>query len=249
LVFLSQPFARYVLALIPFLAIGSGYFIFECLLPLANRRLVKILIICFFMLPFVFLLMKAIKLDMLFVSKDTRVESAKWIRQNMPLDAIFALDHSFFRPAINQNIIQFTEKQKLINKQQGLANIKEKKYNLRLASYPGNGYYIYFLSTSPDDQGQFFSTMPALGFNLEELKKRNIKYIVINYATRPKDAGIFYAELKKNATLVKSFSPYKNGAIRFSYDTSATTCMPYLSRELYSRIESGPALEIYKLER
>jgi hypothetical protein len=81
------------------------------------------------------------------------------------------------------------------------------------------------------------------------LRKDNIEYVVINYANRQKGTENFYSELENNAVLIKSFSPYKNNTIRFSYDTRATTCMPVLSRELYDREKSGPALEIYKLKK
>jgi hypothetical protein len=248
LVFLSQPFARYVIPLVPFLAISSAWFVFDYLFKKLNYGYVRIIFIFMSFILLIPLLFKTLYMDKLFTSSDTRIESGAWIKKHLKANTRLALDHTFFRPTINQSLAQVREKYELIGKQQGLSVLKAKKLNLMLRAQDTDGYYIYFLSIDPKGQGQFFSTMPALNFDLNELKKNAIEYVVINYASR-QDNENFYSQLKNNATLIKSFSPYRNGAIRFSYDTIATTCMPFLSNEIYSRIKNGPALEIYKLNK
>jgi hypothetical protein len=250
LVFFSQPFPRYILPLIPFFALGSSWFIFECLLPAIKIRFLKKATLIFAFLLFIPLINKSVKADLLFASVDTRIESAKWIEINLSSADKIALDHTFFRPAISQNKEQLTNKSQLIGKQQGLGKLKSRKLKLTLqAQRQEFGYYVYFLNNHPEAQGQFFSTTPALAFDINELIKNGIEYVAINYADRQTASEDFYTDLKNNAELVSFFSPYSDGAIRFSYDTVATTCMPHLSREIYSRIKSGPALEIYKLKK
>lgn len=249
LVFLSQPFARYVLPIIPFFAIGTGYFIFEYILPLVNKRLVKIFIACFFILPFIFLLIKAIKLNMLFTSKDTRIETAKWIKENIAPDAIFAFDHTFFRPALSQSKEQILAKYPVIDRQKGLRDIKDKKVRLMLKAQTGKGFYMYFLNNDFASQGQFLATMPALTFDFNALRQKNIDYIVINYANHLRNTENFYKNITKEAKLIYSINPYQDSQINFNRDLIATTCMPVASKELFRRMENGPALEIYKLER
>jgi hypothetical protein len=102
---------------------------------------------------------KAIYADILFISDDTRTESALWIKAHLRPGASIAVDHTFFRPALKQNKNQYREKYKLIGNQQGLEGIKEKKLKIMLDAQEEGKYYIYFLSTNPESQGQFFSTM------------------------------------------------------------------------------------------
>ena len=111
------------------------------------------------------------------------------------------------------------------------------------------GYYIYYLNSDPESQGQFLSTTPSIAFDYNALKAKGVKYLVINYYNRQHDAAAFYEKLKSKSILLASFSPYANEDIRFTYDIVATTCMPVLSKELYSRKKSGPAIEIYELKQ
>lgn len=249
LVFLSQPFARYVLVIIPFFAISAGYFIFEYLLPLIAGRSVRLFITCFFMLPFIFLFMKAIKLDILFTAQDTRIETAKWIKENIAPNAILAFDHTFFRPALTQSKEQILAKYPVIDRQKGLSDIKDKKVRLALKTQTEKGFYMYFLNNDFSSQGQFLATMPTLAFDFNALRQKNIDYIVINYANHLRNTEYFYANIAKEAKLIYSINPYRDSQIHFNMDPIATTCMPVASKELFRKIKNGPALEIYKLER
>ena len=249
LVFLSQHFPRYILPIIPFFALSSGYLIFEFIIPkIKNRMIAKtVVLLCVFSL--VPLAVKSIKADYLLSIIDTRTEAASWIESNIEQDQPIAVDHTFFRPAITQNKRQLEDKHALLGIQDGLISVKKKKLELMLKAAEGKkGYHIYYLSKNPEGQGQFLSTMPALAFDYNLLRAKGIKYIVINYANRQKAVGGFYEELKNNAQVLKSFSPYKNHNIRFSYDLIATTCMPILSAELYSKDQNGPALVIYEVK-
>ena len=206
-----------------------------------------VVLLCVFSL--VPLAVKSIKADYLLSIIDTRTEAASWIESNIEQDQPIAVDHTFFRPAITQNKRQLEDKHALLGIQDGLISVKKKKLELMLKAAEGKkGYHIYYLSKNPEGQGQFLSTMPALAFDYNLLRAKGIKYIVINYANRQKAVGGFYEELKNNAQVLKSFSPYKNHNIRFSYDLIATTCMPILSAELYSKDQNGPALVIYEVK-
>jgi 4-amino-4-deoxy-L-arabinose transferase-like glycosyltransferase len=250
LVFFSQHFPRYALPLLPFFAIWSAYFLFEYLLPRIKRSVLKFAIIGLSFLIFIPLVAKSIKADLLFSSQDTRIDAAKWIKDNIDIHSKIALDHTFFRPAILQNEEQIKAKYELLDRQKGLESIKNKKLNLMLEAQKGKkSYYLYFLSLEPEEQGQFLSTMPALPFDYDILKEKGIDYVVINYADRQTNTGNFYRELKEEGMLIASLSPYKDKTIRMSYDTVATTCMPVSSKEIFSRIKNGSALEIYKIKR
>ena len=249
LVFLSQYFPRYVLPLTPFFAVAGGYFIFEFILPMLKNEFLKKAAIILTIIPIILLIMKSIKADTLFASIDTRVEAAQWIEGNMDTKDPIAVDHTFFRPFIYHNQKQLKDKYAILSRQKGMEGIKEKKLDLMLKAQEGRtGYYIYYLSSDPDGQGQFLSTMPSIAFDYNALKSKGVKYLSINYYDRQNSAKDFYDKLKEHVVLVSSFSPYDNEEIRFSYDTIATTSMPVMSKELYSRKRQGPAIEIYKLK-
>ena len=250
LVFLSQHFPRYVLPLIPFFAIGSGYFVFECIFPKLKNKIAKTALICLCLVALISSAVKSVKADLLFFKKDTRVAAADWMRLNISPDSKIAVDHTFFRPTISQNKQQLTAKTNILDKQIGLTDIKRKKLQLALqVEESGPAYYIYFLAEEPQMQGQFLATVPALPFDYEYLQSQGIEYVIINYANRISDNIDFYNTLKSNAVLVKQFSPYYDDEIRFSLDKIATTCMPVLSKEIYRRKRNGPAIEIYRLRQ
>jgi hypothetical protein len=229
---------------------AGGYLIFEHVFIKIRKRELKIALILSCLFLFIPLTVKAIKADMLFSSSDTRIESADWIKANLGAGAKIALDHTFFRPPILQNKEQILDKYKAIDLQKDLSALKNIKLKLMLeAQKEETAYYLYFLSINPQGQGQFLTTLPAVSFDLNELKNKNIDYVVINYTNRQKNTTDFYKNLKKEGMLLTSFSPYGDGAIRMSYDTTATTSMPVSSKEIYSRIKSGPALEIYSIKK
>lgn len=250
LVFLSQPFPRYVIPLIPFFAIATGWLIFEYLIPKLKENLAKKFSVALIFLLFIPLIIKSIKVDILLSSKDTRIEAADWMKIHINSQSRIALDHTFFKPAIVQSREQLKDKYESLDRQSGLVNIKSRKLELMVqAQKKILGYYLYFLSPYFAKPAQFLAEIPSLPFDLDVLKSNNIDYVVINYAKRQKDTEKFYQALKDNAKLVVSFSPYSDGKVRFSYDMIATTAIALTSKEIYSRIKNGPALEIYELKK
>ena len=251
LVYYSQPFSRYALPLIPFLAIGFGYFVFEIIGVYCKRRVLKIALVSTSLLLILPTTIKSIKADMLFCTEDTRVVSANWIRNNLPLGSRIACDSTFFRPVLKQPYSQLKNKQSVIKKQPAMIALKEKKlaYMLRASDKGYRGYPVYFLSENPQRQGQFLNTMPAIDFDIDSLRREEIDYVVINYTVTNQIKKSFLRELKKDSILVKRFSPYYNNEINPPYDKFATTCLPIVSEEIHLRKNMGPCLEIYKLKR
>jgi len=244
ILFFGQQYSRYVLPLTPFLALGSGFMLFEFILPgIGNRSIKRFCSIAFFLI-FIPLIVKDGRADLLLASKDTRVEAAEWINKNVTVNNRIAVDHSFFRPSIYQN------KEQLMQKIPANDSLKAKKIELMIKALEGKkSYYLYFLERDPGQEGRFMSMMPVLPLDMDILKKNDIGYVAINYANRQQDTEGFYTDLKDKAVLVASFSPYRDKNVRMPYDRTETTGLPVLSKELYSRIRPGPAIEIYELKR
>lgn len=242
----SQKFSRYVLPLVPFLAIAAGFFIFQVALPKANSPLKRKAVLLLSLLLLAGTLVKTIKADLLFSADDTRIQAKEWIEENIPVNIKIAMDHTFFRPPVPQTKEQILEKYSLAESQKELKALKEKKIGFLLASVEGKKTYaVFFLKKGPLKKGQFLSMSPAIEYNLDLLKGSGIQFVVINYNTAKAD---FIRKLNEKADVVAEFSPYYDEKIRFTYDAVDLTALPVGAKELFSRRLNGPALQIYKLK-
>lgn len=244
LVFLSQKFPRYIIPLTPFLAIGAGYLLYELVFPKIKARVFKFLFIIFSFCLLIPCIAKDLKIDSLFLSKDTRIEAKTWIEKNLDKNLKIALDHTFFRPAISQNSRQLKTKLESLDKH----SLEYKKLALAIAAKTQDqGNYIYFLSNDNPEIG-YLNSKPKLPFNLKKLKDEGISYVIINFSDQNKENEFFYQQLNQNAKLIASFSPYNDNSVKMSSDQIATTCVPVISKEVFSRSKLGPAMKIYELK-
>ncbi len=251
LVFYSQPFPRYILVLVPFLCIAAAYFLLELVWGYCKGKASKAglaFILAILILPNALKVIKALDL---FCSQDTRVISAGWIYDNVPGNSKIACDSTFFKPVIKQPYSQLKEKENVISKQPTMTGLKNKKlhYMLEIARRGFREYPLYFMCEDPQAQGQFLNTMPAIALSIKAIKGAGIDYVVVNYAAKGEAKEHFLEELKKNAVLLKAFSPYYDNKMRYSLDRFEMTCLPAGSEELFSRRCAGPALEIYKVKK
>lgn len=250
LAYKSQPFARYVLPLVPFISIGAGYFLFDMFSWDSPKRRMRqgILVIAIAML--IPGLVKSVKADILFSSTDTRIEAAKWIKDNLPRGTAIACDSTNFRPAIKQPYSQLLDKERFLLAQRGLSGTKKKKLNMmkEVTDKRDEGYPIFFLSESPEDQGQFLGTTPALEYDINVIKDKGIKYVSTNNQISNQAKRDFMPGFLSQSELVAEFTPYSDGEAKKTSDRTATTCLPVTGRELSSRDKTGPVLRIYRLK-
>ena len=250
LVFRSQPFFRYVLLLVPFLALASAYLIFEVVRSISDKKTFKKAATCVAIVLLVPTFLKSVNADILLSSRDTRVEAADWIRENLPEGTAIACDSTVFRPSLNQPYSQMEDKKEFLDTQSGLAEIKNRKlqFQMRALDKKDKGYPIYFLFNDPRGEGQFLSTIPALPFDVDRIKSENIKYVTVNGQAKEIYIDRFIETLEANAEVVIDFSPYEDNVFRDSVDSTAKTCIPVSDRELYSRRKTGPSIRIYKIK-
>jgi hypothetical protein len=195
----------------------------------------------------IFGIAKSIKADLLFSSKDTRIESKEWFEKNIPALSKVALDSIFSRPQINQSITQLKEKQQILGRQPELKELKSKKLELQLKAAGDNKTYnLYFLIVGDEDSGQFLNFWPVIYSNIQELKKSGIEYLVFNNMTTSRQMQLFHQKVAKVYTPIAVFSPYCSQEFRPPLDKFETTCIPIGTKELFSRRASGPYLIIYK---
>jgi Dolichyl-phosphate-mannose-protein mannosyltransferase len=249
LVFASQRFARYVVPLVPFLAIGAAYLIFEVLLVNKNGVFKRIAIGSLLIILIAPTLSKAVKADILFSTKDTRVVAADWIHQNIPPGTHFAVDSTSFRPRIKQSKEQLLEKYGFVEKQEGMGELKNKKLEFMLKTLEDvETYNVFFLIGDDAVSGQFLSTVPAIKYSSGDLRDNEIEYISINNSTGLQEKIEFLKGIDAMALIVKEFSPYIDGKMRTPFDNTDMTHIPISSKELFSRTMTGPGISIYKLK-
>ncbi|MCK9614375.1 MAG: glycosyltransferase family 39 protein [Candidatus Omnitrophica bacterium] len=250
LAYASQPFSRYVLVLIPFLAIGLGYILFDFFSKWPRPKLLQTL--CFIISVIVMLptVIKSIKADMLFASEDTRLSAAHWIEQHIPVSSRILFDNTSFMPQLSQTTKQLQEKQTIIDKQPELKMLKNKKLDFQIKAFKGNKTYeIYYLGDEAKGAGQFLNLWPIITGDAENLEKYKIEYIVFNNMTGSDKAKALHKVIYSRHKPVAIFNPYKDSQFRSSYDMVDETCLPVKDKELFSRTKSGPYIIIYKIRQ
>ncbi|MFH1664828.1 MAG: glycosyltransferase family 39 protein [Candidatus Omnitrophota bacterium] len=250
LVLKSQTFARYVLLLVPFFAIGGAYILFEYIpgrLRNAGIRRIFIAAAILFLIP---TLIKSVKADMLFSSDDTRIISAEWIRENIARGEKIACDSTNFRPVLPQPYSQLALKKKFLDERPDLTAVRSKKleFEMKAAGGKEEEYPVYFLFDDPDAQGQFLNTLPALPYDIEAIRREGISYIVVNSQFTSRGKKEFLENITDKADIVMDFSPYRDGIFRGSIDSVDATCIPVMGKDLFSRKIMGPGLRVYRVK-
>jgi len=249
LIFASQPFSRYVLVLIPFTAMYSGFLLFDYIYPRSERKILKLSVVAIAVLTILPTTVKSIKADMLFSGEDTRVIAADWIKANVPPGTKIAFDSVFFAPAVSQTLEQLESKREILTRQPELKGLKGRKLDLQIKAFKEDKTYrIYYLGEDTEVTGQFLSYWPAIESSSADLKKYEIEYVVFNNMTMSERIKDLHKEIAEKIKPEKVFSPYKDGNFRRSYDETAMTCIPAKDKELFSRTRTGPAIIIYKVE-
>lgn len=248
LIFASQPFTRYALAIVPFLSIGAGILLFD-IIRLKGRSYAFLFIasaaFLILMLPTT---LKSIKAGMLFMSKDTRAEAAEWIEKNVPARSKIAIDHTFFGPQLLQTKEQIREKEEILNRQPELAGLKKRKMGLQYMVAMGkDGYEVYYIVGHYENTGQFLKFWPVILADMKLIKASGIKYAVFNNMELSDQMRNFQDAIAAGSTPIAEFNPYYEKGFRWPYDEIETTCLPIGSRELFSRRAMGPYIRIYRL--
>lgn len=248
LVFRSQLFSRYSLPMIPFLSIGTGFLLFDYLYPKFKYRTARSILIIASLLVILPSAVKSIKADILFTKKDTRTEAAEWIERTIPVNSKIALDSTFFRPQLKQTAEQLKEKRTILGNQPELRHLKDKKLDIQIAVIGDEcRYELYYLVEGEENFGQFLGFWPVVKNDIAELNRYGIKYVVLNNMTLSEKMRSFHDKVAMLYEPIAQFSPYGASEFRRSYDEIEMTCIPILSKELFSRKRFGPYLVIYRI--
>jgi hypothetical protein len=248
LVFASQPFPRYVLALIPFVCIGAAHVLFDVM---TLRRRMKGGVILFCGLCAALLIptaIKSVKADILLSTPDTRIRALGWIEENVPQGSLIALDHTFFSPPLKQTVAQLRDKRAIFGKQPELARLKDTKLTLQMQALLGRKTYrVYYLIEGGEHSGQFLTFWPVLQNTREALGARKVEYVIFSNMNMLESTWQLHQAIAREYEPAAFFNPYRTRPFRAPLDEVEMTCIPVGTDELLSRHAPGPYLVVYKL--
>lgn len=244
----SQPHARYVLPLIPFMLILAARLIESAILRKGVSTLrVKILIASVSIAVIMPSGIKSVYSDYLFHRKDTRTLAKEWIEDEIPYGSRIALDHSFFSPRLNHDREQLEEKLKYVLQKQ-LGTAKENKIRLLMTLNDVRPHYsLYFLNDHGNSK-TFLFAQPFLPFRFNELVGSGVQYVIVSNEKLSGSNVPFYSELKRKGEVVAKFTPYRDKTRDSPVENVTRTAGPLKSKEVYARVRNGEIITIYSID-
>jgi len=243
----GQPYARYVLPLIPPVLFFSADFVLWCFGRFKIQNL-------FAQTAFVVLLasptfLQSVSFDRLMSAEDTRTQAKEWIEENIPSGSRVILDQEYYSPRLNFSQKQLREKKERASESPFFSEAKMRKIDFALdkVAEGAPSYELYGFGEKPEDkQEKFLFAMPVLPFDLKALKTNRIDYVVTVISRETDLNQSFYDELDLNAELIAEFNPYKDFQRKWPYDHPLTGG-PTLFKDVMARARNGQILKVYKL--
>lgn len=244
----GQPYDRYVLPLLPFLIFFAADFLWYTANRFSQYRAVLMWgMACIIAAePFT----ASVFFDAIMLAKDTRTQAKEWIETHIPDGSRLALDGNFYMPRLRFDRLQLAEKKAKAAAHPFFSRSQMRRIEYLLNHNERPSYALYFLSHRPNDEFHFLFGEPAVPFDLGELRKRNIQYVLTLTSTpdgkSPRQA--FYDYLAQTAEPVKEFNPYHNAVRQISYDRQPLTGGPFLLADLMMRERNGQIIRVYRLK-
>ncbi len=249
----SQPAERYVMPLIPPLMLFAAYFLLsitEAIKKPLPRAAAVTLVSCALVLPSAW---KVLLLDSILLREDTRTQAYRWVKENVPAGAALALDAtSSGFPRLEKSKEQLTKiytapSDTTFDMPSGALDSKREMI-LSNPRYPEDTYILYYLKE--EGSGGFHAIYPDIAVEIGEVTGNGVEYVLLSNITVHDTHEAFKKDLKDNADLVASFSPYRDGINRTRpQEETAVPAAAFSMKELRERAAFGPYIEVYKIRR
>ncbi|MEL7058996.1 MAG: glycosyltransferase family 39 protein [Acidobacteriota bacterium] len=208
---------RYILLSIPFLLLAASAVVVQLSArlpgPAARWALLGVATLLMMAEPTLY----SVQHNMLLAREDTRTQAKRWIEENIPQNSAIALEAFFYSP-------------QLLSKQWN-APLSDRFYRVTNSG-------PYGLSEASKTSGTQRNRVQVMGYIMQ-----GFDYVVTDGHTaqiprlddyEQETVDYFYADLEKRGTLVKEFSPLKEGR----------EAPPYYFTKVY-----GPAIDLWDYER
>jgi hypothetical protein len=185
-------------------------------------------------------LYRAVQVDRLFVSEDTRSLARDWALQNLPSGSTVALQ-SYSVP-LPQSKESFREG---LEGNGALAELDRKgKYAhlLRVAEEEKKSFRLVFLGKG-DERNRIYMSYAALQSGLEPFRERGVAAVVLRIPpiSPPPEVRDFFSRVRGEGNLLAAFSPFRGEGGTPYLDNEDWPPSPSLERK-------GPLIEIWSLE-
>lgn len=250
----GQPAERLIMPLVPLVIIFCAALIVSIAQSTKSKAASRTIIIVVTLLVSFPSLVKVYYVDKLFLQTDTRTLAYQWIKYNIKKDSRIALDAmaSWF-PRLEKNKEQIKGLQEAhtnttFEKPNKAAGIKQ-KFLLENPYYPEITYYIFYLKEKEGIGRGFVSMHPDLTFDINELRRNNIKYVVLSRVLSDESYKGFVNQVGAGYKLIKVFTPYKDKYKAVPEEFSLPPAAAFTLQELITRNRFGPVIKIYEVKR
>ena len=242
----GQPFARYMMPLVPLFCLwmGGGWAaVSERLTRSLWRKVLLTVLVLLTLAP-------ALYVDVLFLRRDTRDLCLDWVEQNVPENSVVVLDNLFYGPRVVPSSRQVQAKLAALRTDTG-DTAKKKKWQAMLETVrQKKTYEVYMLSSGPASQkNTFISQGPFVGLDENELKEIGAKYFIVSYSdsSHNKTMSNFFKEHPGLLERMVSFNPHWDKNKKAARDLYSSTAAPDSLLDLFGRKRLGPTLEVYRI--
>lgn len=239
----GQPYDRYVLPLLPFLAFFAADTI--CSLSIQWKR--PSLAFLLFLSAFLPNLLKSILFDKIMMADDTRTQAKAWVETHLPAGSDVALGWDFYGPRLSFSRDQIEEKKMALGKDAPFSNAQRRRLDFLLKKTAPTAYNLLFLREKPDHADHFLFARPAMAYDFLALRNRGIDYVIVPKLCDGLHSD-FYRSLEEEAELVMQFNPYRDKNILCPLDQRPLTGGPFLFKDLFFRERNGQILQVHKLK-
>jgi hypothetical protein len=240
-IYFTQRFARYMLPLMPILALLAGIGLERVRPPL---RLILAGALC------LELLLPTLYSDLLFLKKDTRTQCQEWLYKAVPAGSVVVVDNRFFAPHLPPSAEQVRQKYVDLGSSEK-DKARKVRLDFMLQGLEGKKTYnVYQLADDEQQPAAFLFSKPFVNAEWDDLERIGTKYIIINHAAADQERKMqrFKQSISDRLELLQWFSPYRSSIKSLSVDSHDSTAAPHLPVEIFSRRRLGPYLEVYRIK-
>ncbi len=235
----GQPYDRYVLPLLPFMA----FFAADAIVRISGRFYRSSIVFAVLIASAAaFPLSKSVLVNRLFAAQDIRTEAKEWIESNIPAGSKIALDTKFYMPPLSFSAAAL-ERKRGSHRREEFSEAQKRRLEALILKDKNEkrGYDLHFLHDEPFPEKSFMLWGPFLPFQLEAIQEAGVEYLIL---AAP---GNMKVETSPNIRLVRVFSPYRDSGRTKSFDSEALTGAPFLWSELWTRSRNGQPFKLYEL--
>lgn len=248
----GQYYDRYILPLVPFLALFAADSIARFYEKRAQSKRFAQITFILVALAAVPPLVKSVLSSWLFLQTDTRTEAKLWVESHLPAGSRIAFNVPFYAPRLGWSNDKLSEIKQRASEQPHFSAAQMRRLDIiqkRNAALKIPGFELYQLVQSPEDENAFLLGPKPLDYTAASLLSSGIDFLVVSRHPEDTKLQALFTDLAPQPERLARFSPYRSASIETAVDPIAMTGGPFLWRDLIARRAPGPVIEVYAVSR